>query len=85
MRVAARAWQLREGARRALGEDRGAEALELAASALRLHSTPRARRLHVLALAAAGRPLEAARTAAALEAEQDPSACHEGVHGRPTD
>ncbi len=61
MRVAARAWQLREAARAALAAGRGAAACDLAGAALRLHATPRGRRLHVVALLAAGRPLDAAR------------------------
>jgi hypothetical protein len=61
MRVAARAWQLREAARGALAAGRGADACALAGAALRLHATPRGRRLHVVALLAAGRPRDAAR------------------------
>ena len=67
MGVAARAWQLREAARAALDAGRGHDACALAGAALRLHATPRGRRLHVLALLAAGRTREAARAVAAVE------------------
>jgi hypothetical protein len=65
MRVVARAWQLREEARAALAAGRGDDACGLSAAALRLHATPRGRRLYVLALLAAGRGREAARAIAA--------------------
>jgi hypothetical protein len=56
MRVAHRAWELREAARRALGAgDRVAEALGLAQAACRLHATPRGERLLALVLLATGR------------------------------
>jgi hypothetical protein len=61
MRVAARAWELRVAARVALAARRDQEAVELATAALRLHATPRGRRLLVLALLGAGRTAEAAR------------------------
>ena len=67
MGVAARAWQLREAARAALEGERAHDACHLASAALRLHATPRGRRLHVLALLAAGRPLDAARALSAVE------------------
>lgn len=56
MRVAHRAWELRETARVALGAgDRVAEALGPAQAACRLHATPRGERLLALALLATGR------------------------------
>jgi hypothetical protein len=61
MRVAARAWQVREAARAALAAGRADEACVLAGDAIRLHATPRSRRLLVLALLAAGRMADAAR------------------------
>jgi hypothetical protein len=67
MAVAARAWRLREAARAALAAGRGHEACDLAAAALRLHATPRGRRLHTVALLAAGRRREAALALAAAE------------------
>lgn len=56
MRVAKRAWELREAARVALGAgDRAAApAAVLAQAACRLHATPRGERLLALALLAAG-------------------------------
>lgn len=61
MSVAARAWELREAARNALGGAAEAhKALELALAAYRLHATPRGQRLLVLTLLAAGRLTEAA-------------------------
>ena len=74
MGVAARAWQLRESARAALEAGRGHDASALAGAALRLHATPRGRRLHVLALLAAGRTREAARALAAVESLTPPAA-----------
>ena len=60
MRLAARAWELREAARAALcAGDRPAEALWLALEARRLHDTPRGRRLLALALLTSGRRAEA--------------------------
>ncbi|HVQ76458.1 MAG TPA: hypothetical protein VMT79_13095 [Candidatus Binatia bacterium] len=61
MRVAARARELREAARAALAARRDQEACDLATAAVRLHATPRGRRLLILALLAAGRTAEAAR------------------------
>ncbi len=68
MRVAARAWELRRAARAALAARRDQEACELAAAAVRLHATPRGRRLLVLALLAARRTAEAARAVTDLTA-----------------
>jgi hypothetical protein len=60
MRVAVRAWELREAARAALGAgDRTADALALAHAACRLHTTPQGQRLLALALLAAGQMAEA--------------------------
>lgn len=61
MAVAAGAWRLREAARLALEAGQVQRACELAGAALRLHATPRGRRLHFLALLAAGQEREAAR------------------------
>jgi predicted amidophosphoribosyltransferase len=59
MRVAAKAWQLREAARAALrAGDRPAQALDLARAACRLHATRQGQRLLALALAAAGQMTE---------------------------
>jgi hypothetical protein len=75
MRVAVRAWQLREDARRALGAgDRAADALALAQAACRLHATTRGRRLLLLALVAAGHTAEAAALLAHVT-EAAPSGC----------
>jgi predicted amidophosphoribosyltransferase len=55
MRVAVKAWELREAARAALcAGDRPAEALALARAACRLHATRHGQRLLTLALVAAG-------------------------------
>jgi hypothetical protein len=60
MRVAAKAWELREAVRAALcAGDRPAEALGLARAACRLHTTRQGQRLLALALVAAGRMTEA--------------------------
>jgi len=60
MRVAVRAWELREAARTALcAGDRAAEALVLARAACRLHTTPHGQRLLALALLATGQMAEA--------------------------
>jgi hypothetical protein len=60
MRVAAKAWQLREAARAALwAGDRPAQALDLARAACRLHATCQGQRLLALALVAAGQMAEA--------------------------
>jgi predicted amidophosphoribosyltransferase len=59
MRVAAKAWQLREAARAALrAGDRPAQALDLARAAYRLHATRQGQRLLALALASAGQMTE---------------------------
>ena len=81
MRVAARAWQLREAARAALAAGRGPEACDLAGAALRLHATPRGRRLLVLALLAAGRTLEAARALPAAESLTPRATRDDGIPG----
>jgi hypothetical protein len=55
MRIAAKAWTLREAARAALrAGDRPAQALALARAACRLHATRQGQRLLALALVAAG-------------------------------
>jgi hypothetical protein len=60
MRVAAKAWELREAARAALcAGDRPGDALALARAACRLHPTPQGQHLLALALVAAGRMAEA--------------------------
>jgi predicted amidophosphoribosyltransferase len=59
MRVAAKAWELREAARAALCADRPAYALDLARAACQLHTTRQGQRLLALALVAAGRMAEA--------------------------
>lgn len=56
MRLAARAWALREAARVALLAGHGAEALDLARAAYGLERTPRAQHLLALALVAGGDP-----------------------------
>jgi hypothetical protein len=62
MRVAVRAWELREAVRVILGEDdRAAEVVALAQAACRLHTTPRGQRLWALALWRAGQLPEAYR------------------------
>jgi hypothetical protein len=59
MRVAVKAWELREAARNALcAGDRPAHALELAHAACRLHTTRQGQRLLALALVAAGEMAE---------------------------
>ena len=59
MRVAVRAWELREAARGALcAGDRPTHALELARAACRLHATRQGQRLLALALVAAGQMAE---------------------------
>jgi hypothetical protein len=60
MRMAVKAWELREAARAALcAGDRPAHALDLARAACRLHTTRQGQRLLALALVAAGRMAEA--------------------------
>ena len=60
MRVAVKAWELREAARAALcAGDPSASALDLARAACRLHTTPQGQRLLALALVAAGQMTEA--------------------------
>lgn len=72
MRVAHRAWELREAARRALAAgDRAADALALARVAHRLHATPRAERLLALALLATGRRAEARALLLAITPDRD--------------
>lgn len=69
MRVAVRAWQLREVARRALLERKEAgAALAAARSAVRLHDTDSGRRLLVLALLSSGRGADALALARAMGA-----------------
>jgi predicted amidophosphoribosyltransferase len=59
MRVAVKAWELREAARAALcAGDRPAHALDLARAACRLHTTRQGQRLLALALVAAGQMAE---------------------------
>lgn len=59
MRLAIKAWELREAARVALcAGDRPTQALELARAASRLHSTCQGQRLLALALFAAGQMAE---------------------------
>ena len=60
MRVAVKAWELREAARAALSAgDRPAHARDLARAACRLHTTRQGQRLLALALVAAGQMAEA--------------------------
>src|SRR5262245_32520809 len=60
MRVAVRAWELREAARTTLcAGGPAAETVALARAAGRLHATPHGQRLLALALLAAGQPDEA--------------------------
>jgi hypothetical protein len=60
MRVAVRAWELRQAAHAALcAGDRTAEALTLARAACRLHTTPYGQRLLALALLVNGHMAEA--------------------------
>jgi hypothetical protein len=59
MRVAMKAWELREAAREALcAGDRPGQALDLARAACRLHTTRQGQRLLALALAEAGEMAE---------------------------
>jgi hypothetical protein len=60
MRVAIKAWELREAARTALcASDRACEALAFIRAACRLHTTPSGQRLLALALIATGQVAEA--------------------------
>jgi hypothetical protein len=60
MRVAVRAWELRQATRAALcAGDRTAEALTLARAAYQLHATPHGQRLLALALLVNGQMAEA--------------------------
>jgi hypothetical protein len=59
MRVAVRAWELREAARLALCAGDQAHALGLARAAWQLHATARGRRLLALALLATGQTADA--------------------------
>jgi len=60
MRVAVRAWELRQATRAALcAGDRPAEALALARTACQLHTTPYGQRLVALALLVNGHMAEA--------------------------
>jgi hypothetical protein len=60
MRIAVKAWELREAARAALwAGDRPTQARDLARAACLLHTTRQGRRLLALALVAAGQPAEA--------------------------
>jgi predicted amidophosphoribosyltransferase len=84
MRVAAKAWELREAARAALcAGDRPAYTLDLARAACRLHATPQSQRLLALALVAAGQMAEA------LDVTEQPPGPHGGnrdhEHHRPDD
>jgi hypothetical protein len=61
MRVAVRAWEVRQATRAALcAGDRTAEALALARAACELHTTPSGQRLFALALLVNGQMAEAA-------------------------
>ena len=75
MRVAVRAWELRQATRVALcAGDRATEALALARAACQLHTTPYGQRLLALALLANGQMAEArALTEQVLQAQQPPS------------
>ena len=74
MRVAVRAWELRQAVRAALcAGDRTAEALALARAACQLHTTPYGQRLLALALLVNGRMAEAyALIEQVLQAQQSP-------------
>ena len=80
MRVAVRAWELRETARAALcAGDRPAEALALARAACQLHTTPYGQRLLALALLVNGQVAEAyALIEQVLRAQQSPSPLPKG-------
>jgi hypothetical protein len=74
MRVAVRAWELRQATRVALcAGDRAAEALALARAACQLHTTPYGQRLLALALLVNGHMAEAyAVFEQVLQAQQPP-------------
>ena len=74
MRVAVRAWELRQATRAALcAGDRTAEALTLARAACQLHTTPSGQRLFALALLVNGHMAEAyAVVEQVLQAQQPP-------------
>src|ERR671936_462763 len=75
MRVAVRAWELRQAARAALcAGDRPIEALALARAACQLHTTPYGQRLLALALLVNGHMAEAyALLEQGLQTQQAPS------------
>ncbi len=81
MSAAVRAWHLREAARAALEAGHGHEACDLASAGLRLHATLRGRRLLILALLAAGRPLDAARALSAAESLTARATGDDGIRG----
>jgi predicted amidophosphoribosyltransferase len=71
MRVAVRAWELRQATRAALcAGDRAAEALALARAACQLHTTPYGQRLFALALLVNGQMTEASGVMAQVLQEQ---------------
>jgi hypothetical protein len=74
MRVAVRAWELRQATRAALcAGDRATEALALARAACQLHTTPSGQRLFALALLVNGHMAEAYTVLTqALQAQQPP-------------
>ena len=80
MRVAVRAWELRQATRAALcAGDRTAEALALARAACQLHATPYGQRLLALALLVNGHMAEAyALIEQVLQAQQSLSPLPEG-------
>ena len=80
MRVAVRAWELRQATRAALcAGDRTVEALALARAACQLHTTPYGQRLLALALLMNGHMIEAyALIEQVLQAQQSLSPLPEG-------
>jgi len=80
MRVAVRAWELRQATRAALcAGDRATEALALARAACQLHTTPYGQRLLALALLVNGQMAEAyALIEQVLQAQQPPFPLPEG-------
>ena len=73
MRVAARAWELRQATRAALCTgNRAAEALALARAACQLHTTPHGQRLLALALLVNGQMAEAYALIEQVLQEQQP-------------